>query len=229
MAALALEPIRVLLVDDHQSVLWGLKKLVDSAGPSMQVTGTASRCAEALDAVKDQQPDVVVLDVDLDGENGLDVLRSLRGRRAPRVLILTGVRDPDVRERAVFQGARGVVYKSEPAEMILKAISHVHSGEMWLDRTTVAKVFAAALGLDDDGDGARPASPESALTIAERRIVAAVIRHKGAPNKVIARALDVSCQTLRNQLASIYVKLGVHTRLDLYLYAKEHGLDKNAA
>jgi two-component system, NarL family, nitrate/nitrite response regulator NarL len=229
MLALAVQPIRILLVDDHRSVLWGLEKLIDSARPSMQVIGKAAHCAEALAAVDKYQPDVVLLDVALEKENGLDLLRALRGRRAPKVLILTGVRDPEVCERAMLWGARGVMYKLESAEMILKAIAHVHTGELWLDRATMAKVFASTLSAGNDGEGTGPASGDAALTATERRIIAAVVRHKGAPRKVIADALHTSSHTLRNHLASIYSKLGVHTRLDLFLYAKEHGLDKHTA
>jgi two-component system, NarL family, nitrate/nitrite response regulator NarL len=229
MLAPAVQPIRILLVDDHRSVLWGLEKLIDSAGPSMQVIGKATRCAEALAAVDEYQPDVVLLDAALENENGLDLLRALRGRRAPKVLILTGVRDPEMRERAMLWGARGVVYKLESAETILKAIAHVHTGELWLDRATLAKVFASTLGAGNDGEGTGPASRDAALTATERRIIASVVRHKGAPRKVVADALHISSHTLRNHLASIYSKLGVHTRLDLFLYAKEHGLDQHTA
>jgi two-component system nitrate/nitrite response regulator NarL len=223
------QPIWVFLVEDHQSVLWGLEKLIDSAWPAMQVVGKATHRDEALGAIDKCHPNVVLLDLDLSGESALELLPHLRERGKVKVLILTGVRDPDVRERAVLSGACGFVHKSEPAEVILKAIAHVASGELWLDRATTAKVFASLCGAGRNHRGETKESPVSALTAKERRIIAVVAQHKGAPSKVIADALHISSHTLRNHLASIYSKLGVHTRLDLVLYAKEHGLDEPMA
>ena len=102
-------PIRVLLIDDHRTVLWGLEKLIDSARPRMQVVGTASNSDDGLTAAAAQRPDVVLLDLDLGGASGLDLLSNLVEYCGAKVLILTGTRDPDVRERAVLQG-RAVWY-----------------------------------------------------------------------------------------------------------------------
>lgn len=119
------------------------------------------------------------------------------------------------------------MHKAEPADVILKAIAHVHGGEVWLDRITTGKVFASRFGAGRVANG--PSAAIAALTKAERRIIAAVVKYKGAPGKVIADALHMSDHTLRNHLTSIYSKLGVHTRLDLVMHALEHGLDKDAA
>jgi len=229
MRVCAVEPIRVLLVDDHKSVLWGLEKLIDSEQPLMQVVGKATRCAEALVAIEHHRPDILLLDVDLEEDNGLDILDALSGRSRPNVLIVSGLRDPEMLECAMRKGARGAVCKAESAESILKAIVHVHKGEFWLPRASMAKILASALTCGNAGNGTEPATADAALTRTERRIIAAVVQHRGAPNKVIAGALGISCNTLRNHLASIYDKIDVHSRLDLYLYAKERELDKNVA
>src|SRR5918996_3237791 len=106
-------PIRILLVDDHQSFLWGLVKLIESDGPGMKVIGTASDMAEALGIAEREQPDVILLDIDLHGENSLDSMPILvKVTKAP-VLILTGVRDTETRDRAMLSGARGIVQKEE--------------------------------------------------------------------------------------------------------------------
>jgi two-component system, NarL family, nitrate/nitrite response regulator NarL len=217
--------IRIVLVDDHRSILWGLEKLIDSAAPRMQVVATATSSAAALEAIEAHAPDMVLLDLDLGGEDGLELLAEIRRRRGPRVVILTGIRAADVIQRAVVEGACGLINKSEPAEVLLRAIECVHRGELWLDRSTTAKVVASLWDRS-----ARPAGGEGGgedpLTATERRIVAAVIEYKGAPNKVIADALHISQHTLRNHLASIYGKFGVHRRLDLVLHAMEKGLHK---
>jgi len=218
-------PIRVLIIDDHRTVLWGLEKLVDSAKPRMRVVGAATSPDEALRLAAAEQPDVVLLDLDLGGTDGLGLVSGLRECCAAKVLIVTGAQDHVMRERAVLDGASGVVHKSERAEMILNAVERVAAGEIWLDRTTTAKLFTT---LSDAAKGKhkKPATDASAaLTSKERQIVAAVVQHKGAPIKVIADVLCLSSHTVRNHLASIYSKLGVHSRLELFMYAKERGLD----
>lgn len=222
-------PIRVLLVDDHRSVLWGLEKLIGSAKPLMQLVGVAASGREALAAAEQHRPDVILLDLDLGDGSGLDLLPDLLRDGDTKVLILTGARDPEVREVAVLRGARGMVHKTESAEMILSAIKCVSRGEIWLDRATTAKVIAALSAAGGQKRTDAEDSPMAALTQKERDIVAAVVKHKGAPIKVIADALCLSSHTVRNHLASIYSKLGVHSRLELFMYAKERGRDRATA
>ena len=216
-------PIHVLLIDDHRSVMWGLGKLIESMGAAMRLVASTTCHAEALAAAQEHRPDVVLLDVDLGDEDGLDLIAQLR-HHAAKALVLTGMRDPKIAERAALAGARGLVHKSEPAEVILKAIECVNAGELWFDRLTIGRVLGA---LSTRPAGApRPLRGNDALTLAERRIVASVVQHKGSPNKVIAGILRISEHTLRNHLASIYPKLGVRHRLDLVLYAMQHDLHR---
>ena len=114
-------PIRVLLVDDHEHVLWGLTKLIDGETPRMAVTGTARTMAQALAAVVDKRPDVVVLDLFLGREDSLDQLPALRASGAALV-VLTGARDAEIHRRAMQRGALTVVLKEEPAEVLLHEI-----------------------------------------------------------------------------------------------------------
>ena len=115
------EPIRVLLVDDHDQVLWGLSKLIDGEKPRMTVTGTARTVAQAMLALRDKRPDVVILDLFLGDENSLEHLPALRASGAA-ILVLTGARDAEMHRRAMKGGARTVVLKEEPAEVLLHEI-----------------------------------------------------------------------------------------------------------
>jgi DNA-binding NarL/FixJ family response regulator len=206
------QPIRVLLIDDHRTVLWGLSRLMETARPQIEVVGTATTQQEALTAVNKHLPHVVLLDMDLGGESGLDLLPQLVAQAA--VIVLTGIRNVAIRERAIVAGARGFLHKSEPAAVILKAIACVHAGEPWLDRGTMGRLLDT---LSPKGRQAvRPLSP---LTTAERKVVDAIVRQKNAPNKVIAAGLCISEHTLRNHLTSVYSKLGVRGRVDLVLGA----------
>lgn len=220
-----LAPIRVGLVDDHRSVLWGLEKLIQSAEPQMAVTWKAATHDEALEALRAHRADVVLLDLDLGGQSGVDLIRHMFDHTAPpRFLIVTGVQDSQLLDTAIVAGASGLVHKSEPAETILQAIRCVSRGELWLDRGASARVFDSMLKRDSS-TSAR-AGAQDALTERERSIVAAVVEHRSAPNKVIADALHISSHTLRNHLSSIYEKVGVKRRLDLVLYAMERGVDR---
>jgi len=218
--------IRVLLVDDHRSVLWGLRKLVESAAPLLELAATAGCAAEALAAAAQHRPDVILLDLDLGQGGDVDLVSQLRAAGGAKILILTGVRDPALQEHALMAGASGLVHKSEPAEVILKAIQHVHAGELWVDRATIGRVFASLSG---GASRVNAAGPRESLTPAELRVMLEVVRQKSAPNKVIADALHISAHTLRNHLASIYAKLGLKRRLDLVLYVLERRLDRSSA
>src|ERR1041385_6240705 len=221
MTALTENPIRILLIDDHQSFLWGMVKLIESDGPAMTVIGTASDIAEALMIAQREQPDIILLDIDLHGENSLDSMPLLREVTSALVLILTGVRDPQTHDRAVLSGARGVVQKEESPTIILKAIRKVYEGEIWLDRASTGRVFSKLLNHSNN-----PISPEAtriaSLTSREREIIDVIIKEGRSTNKQIAGHLTMSEHTLRNHLSSIYSKLGVENRLELAMYAVTH-------
>ena len=196
-------------------------KLIESDSPNMTVMGTASDIAEALAILEKEQPDVILLDIDLNGVNSLDSMSLLRNATTAMVLILTGMRDSDTHERAVMAGARGVVQKEVSAEMILKAIRKVHEGEIWLDRLTTGRIFSKLLDHSNN-----QVSPEAAkiasLTSREREIIDVMLRQGHSTNKQIAIHLNMSEHTLRNHLSSIYSKLEVENRLGLVMYAVKH-------
>ena len=221
MSQTSQDPIRVLLIDDHQSFLWGMVKLIESDSPNMKVLGTASDIAEALAILEREHPDVILLDIDLRGVNSLDSMPILRNATTAMVLILTGMRNPETHERAIMAGARGVVQKEASAEMILKAIKKVYEGEIWLDRATTARVFSKLLDHSNN-----QVSPEAAkiatLTSREREIINVMTKQGRSTNKQIAVHLNMSEHTLRNHLSSIYSKLEVENRLELVMYAVKH-------
>ena len=217
-------PIRILLVDDHQSVLWGLVKLIESVSPGMEVIGTASDMPEALAVAQREQPDIILLDIDLNGVDSLDSMSELAKVTKGHVLILTGVRDIETHDRSMLLGARGVIHKEESAEIILKAIRVVYQGEIWLGRAATGRVFSKLLNSTKV-----EASPESArirsLTSREREIIDIMTNHGRSTNKQISVHLGMSEHTLRNHLTSIYAKLEVGNRLELVMYALKHIID----
>jgi len=216
--------IRVFVVEDHKITLWGLQRLI-SASARMQVVGTASSRSELLNHDAAAEADVILLDLDLGGEDSSESLADLRRRCPGHVLVLTGAGDIRQHRAAVMKGARGVLHKSQPAETILRAIERVHDGEVWLDRHLMGDVLGLLTG-------ETPAAPKqdahskriASLTPREREIVAAMASHPGQKQIAVADELGMSEHTLRNHLTTIYGKIQVHGRLELYIYAKEHGL-----
>ncbi|MBC7454126.1 MAG: response regulator transcription factor [Massilia sp.] len=221
--------IRVLLVEDHQTMLWGLQKLIDGERPRMAVVGMARTCADAQLKAAQLAPDVILLDLDLDGVAMVDFLPALLANGLSRALVLTAERNTGILDLAVRRGVRGILHKEVPAEQVLKAIERIHRGELWFDAETMGRVFGQLF----DVRSARKPDPEierhAALTARERDIVNATVEHSGSPNQLLAERLFISEHTLRNHLTSVYRKLGVGSRLELYVYAVRHGLARAGA
>jgi two-component system, NarL family, nitrate/nitrite response regulator NarL len=214
-------PIRVAVVEDHRSMLWGLERLVESEAPRMRVVGSATTCAGALALAPEAHPDVILLDLDLGGENGGEIIPQLVNGGRTRVLVLTGITDPAVCEAAILRGACGLVHKGEPAETIIRAIEKVHAGELWLDRRTAGRVFvqlSSPRAVAVDPEAAKIAS----LTEREREIVEQLVNDPSGDSRHLAARVGIGENTLRNHLSRIYDKLGVPNRFELYLYAQRH-------
>jgi DNA-binding NarL/FixJ family response regulator len=221
------QSVRVLIVDDHGIMRAGLRMLLESQSGIM-VVGEASSCADALALATCTQPDVIVLDLDLGGENAVESIPTLL-RTAPetRILVLTGLRDPEVHRQAIRHGALGLVFKEKAVETLLQAITKVRAGEVWLEPTMIAQVL---------GDLTRPQlSPQTSaeatkiarLTEREREVITLV--GEGLRNKHIAARLYISEATVRHHLTAIFAKLDISDRFELAIYAYQHGLAKPPA
>ncbi len=216
--------IRVLIIDDHTVVRTGLRMLIESH-PGLMVAGEAKNRRDALAVAAQEHPDIILLDLNLSGESGLDIISELlTTAEGARILVLTGVRDLEAHQQAVRLGAMGVVLKDQPAEVLLKAIKKVHAGEVWIDRVMMASLLS-----DLSRGWATPtADPEAAklatLTEREREVIHLV--SEGLKNKRIAERLFISETTIRHHLTSIFSKLGVADRLELVIYAYRYSLAK---
>jgi len=217
-------PIRVMIVDDHKSILWGLERLVESAEPRMTVVGTAETSPKMLAVAATTKPDVILLDLDLNGDDATDSLPDLLRVTDARVLVLTGARDPGTQQAAIMKGARGVIGKDESAEVLLHAIERVHAGEVWMNRTMMSRILETMTAAGKEPDANPEVTRIAGLTPRERQIVRIIVQSHGGKSLEIAEVLHISEHTLRNHLTTIYEKLGVRNRIDLYAYAIKHGL-----
>ena len=219
--------VRVLIVDDHGIMRAGLRMLLESQ-PGLAVVGEAATCAEAVALATSTQPDVIVLDLDLGGENAITSIPTLL-RAAPdtRILVLTGVRDPEVHRQAIRQGALGLVVKEKAAETLLHAITQVRAGEVWLEPTMIARVLGELTRPQPSPQVSAQAANIAKLTEREREVITLV--GQGLRNKHIAARLYISEATVRHHLTAIFAKLDVSDRFELAIYAYQHGLAKPPA
>lgn len=218
--------IRVLVISRYSIVLFGLEKLIDGQRPRMEVIGKFIDCSGVFPQVEQLSPDVILFDPDLNIEEGINAIPQLIAKTKAKILIFTGVGDFSVHDRAMLNGARGIVGKEEAVETILRAIEKVHADQFWLDRAGTTRLVLEL----SRRKPSKKCNPEQekfeALTPREKEIVGILTAHTGETGKAIAERLHVSESTLRNHLSSIYGKLGVTSRLGLWDYANKQELNK---
>src|SRR5262252_3674429 len=197
-------PIRLVVADDHPLILDALQQLF-SLEPDFQLLACCRNGAETLQAVKDCQPDVLILDIRMPGQDGLAVLREMRQEHYPtRVVLLTAGMEEHETLEAVRLGTHGVVLKEMASHFLVQCVRKVYTGGQWLERRSVSRAVT------------------NLLTPRELEIVCLVAH--GARNKSIADTLAISEGTVKIHLHNIYKKLPIDSRLALTLYAREKGL-----
>jgi DNA-binding NarL/FixJ family response regulator len=224
MEALSPAAIQVFLVAPPMLLRWGLERLLETGDPSVELAGTAATLEEVHLRIDEVQADVFVVDVD--DLRGGDALRALLASTSARLLALASQEVLQL-DWVLMAGARGVVRKSDGPGSFLKAIRKVHQGELWIDRAAFSRLVGGAARSNLMMSASDPESERIArLTKRERQTILAMATNAAAPGKVIASSLSISEHTLRNHLTSIYDKLNLQNRLDLYAYATRHGLDR---
>jgi DNA-binding NarL/FixJ family response regulator len=210
-------PIRVVLADDHPLVLTALEQLFQSE-PDFEVVSRHRDGAGALDAVRRERPDVLILDLRMPGVDGLAVLRELKKDRvATRVVLLTAAVDQREVLDAIRLGVQGVVLKEMAPRLLLDAVRKVHAGGRWVETQLAGRAMEEMLN--------REAAIEQLSSIlTAREIEVARLAAAGLSNLQIAERLFISEGTVKLHLHHVYSKLNVAKRPDLTRYAREIGL-----
>jgi DNA-binding NarL/FixJ family response regulator len=211
--------IRILVTDDHAVLRAGLSSLLN-AEPDMTVIGEAADGSECLRVAQALQPDVILLDINMPGVNGLEALPLLR-EAAPqsRVLVLTMHDDITYLRQVLRAGGAGYVLKQAADKELLSAIRTVHSGGTFLH-----PAHAQAL-LSDPAKAAQPEKNENALSLlSEREQETLKLIALGYSNKEIAEKLYLSVKTVETYKARIMEKLDLTTRAALVRFALQHKL-----
>jgi DNA-binding NarL/FixJ family response regulator len=211
--------ISVVLVDDQQLVRTGLHRIL-AEEEGFAVVAECGDGAEALTAVEDVAPDVVLMDIRMRGMDGIEATRRLREAEGPPVLVLTTFDDDEVLWGALEAGAAGFVLKEASAEQLIEATRAVASGGAWIDPAVLPRVLAAYRATVVPK--LREASRATQLT--ERELDVLRQMATGASNAEIARHLFVSEATVKTHVGSIFAKLGVRDRAGAIVFAYQHGL-----
>ncbi len=213
-----MEPLRVLIADDHPLFRKGMRALL-TAMPGTEVVGEATTGQEAIELAAELQPDVILMDLQMPGINGIEATRQIL-HTSPhiRILVVTLFEDDASIFTALRAGARGYILKDAKEEEMLRAIRAVGSGEA---------IFSPAIArrLMDFFAAPRPAAPKEifpTLTEREREILQMIAR--GRTNNDIAKELALSSKTVGNYVSNIFSKLQVADRAQAIIRARDAGM-----
>lgn len=199
---------RILIVDDHPVIQAGLMSML-ATHPEVKVMGSASSGEEALARMEDDMPDIVLLDLRMPGMTGIDVLHVMRQRKASaRAIILTSFENDENIYRAIQVGAQGYLLKGTSQSEMLQAIATVQAGRKYITAQMAARLAERMM--------------RSSLTPRELEIVNMLA--KGLTNKQIGRVLEISENTVRNHVISIFDKLEVADRTEAVAVAIQQGI-----
>jgi DNA-binding NarL/FixJ family response regulator len=207
------EPIRVVVVDDHPTVRRGTCDMIEEA-EGLEVVAAGANGDEALALVDQHQPDVLMLDIQMPGRDGLSALRELRKRGSKVGVLMMSAADDERIVEALSAGANGYLLKTATEEEVERAIRLVAQGQSAILQPEVAQAMVTA---------ARRTSPLVDL-LSEREVEVIKTLAKDMANKEIARELGISDRTVQQHLANIFGKLGVSSRTGAVLKALQQGI-----
>jgi DNA-binding NarL/FixJ family response regulator len=210
------KPIRVLVADDHMIVRTGIRHVVESE-PDLEVVGEAATAAEAVSLATRLRPDVVVLDISLPDQSGLEVTARLRsGGGGPRILILSMHDNPEYVLESVRAGAHGYLLKDTAGTELRNAIRAVCRGESYFSPPVASRLTAAVRSEHETSHAV------DQLTSRERQVLLGIVG--GRTNKQIAADLGISHRTVETHRESLMRKLQIRTVAELTRFAIESGI-----
>jgi DNA-binding NarL/FixJ family response regulator len=214
------QSIRILIADDHPVFRQGLLSVFRNE-PEFSIVGEASDGQQALRMIQERHPDILLLDLVMPRLTGLETLREISNSSAPvRTIVLTASVAKEQIVQALQLGARGIVLKDAPTEVLLNSLRTVMSGRFWVGESEVVDLVTALGAYVTPRD--EQSKKQFGLTARELDVVGSVV--SGFTNREIAEKFSISEQTVKHHLRNIFDKLGVSNRLELALFAINHGL-----
>lgn len=210
--------IKVLIVDDHAVVRLGLNTLL-SDEKEITIVGEAANAEQAMLQIELQHPDVVILDIQIPGKNGIDVCKDIvRLHPTTKIVMLTSHSNDEFITQAIRAGASGYVLKQVGNEELLRAIKAAFAGEMAFDTQTTSQMVKRYKKLEDEAE----ANIFAGLSQREIQVMAQVA--EGLSNKEIGHSLNLSEITVRNYVSNILSKMNLRNRIDIARLAIQHHL-----
>jgi len=203
---------RILLADDHPIILSGIEAILRDT--EYEVVARVDNGADALEAIASTRPDILVLDVSMPERSGLDVLRTLRARgdMRPVVLLTANLDNSDLLDAIRLQ-VNGIVLKDGAQALLTRCLDAIRGGRRWIEKSLLERVVDLTM------HGGARTEPFADLTARERAIVALIAQ--GLRNREIASELGITEGTVKVYLHRIYEKLGVGSRTELAIFAKD--------
>jgi len=212
--------LRILIVDDHEVVRLGLRTLL-SRNPEFVVVDEAGSVEEALEKTRQHRPDVVLMDIRLPGQNGVEGCRLIRSTFPnTHVIMLTSYAEDELLFEAIGAGASGYVLKQVGGDDLVRAIQRIGQGEAMLDPAVTQRV------LERVRQAARQEQAAAFTDLTEQELRVLGLVAEGRTNKEIARALFLGEGTVRNYVSSILSKLNLTNRAEAAAYAVRHNLQE---
>src|SRR3712207_2551 len=215
------KPTRVMVADDHALFRYGLKAMLANA-EGFEVVGEAATGEEVVEKVAQTRPDIILMDIQMPGINGIEATRRVLERDPSiGVVVVTMFEDDDSVFAAMRAGARGYVLKGADAEEVVKVIGAVAEGEAHFGPESARRLMGFF-------SAPKPAAPSEAfpeLTAREAEVLDLIA--KGCNNAEIARRLYLSQKTVRNHVSSIFLKLQVADRAQAIVRAREAGMGRD--
>ena len=200
---------KIILVEDHPIFRKGLVQLINNE-KSMEVVGEAEDSVEALRIIKNEKPDLVIIDITLKDRNGIELIKDVRLRFPDMLIIVLSMHDEKIyAERALRAGARGYIMKQEAPETILEAINHVLSDNIFVSDEIATRIF----NMFFDGRSKTESSPIDLLT--DRELEVYQLIGQGFGTREIAGKLHISVKTVENHRAHIKEKLNLKSAIEL--------------
>ncbi len=212
-------PHRILLADDHQIVLDGLREIIELS-PQFEVAGTAASGREALTAVREKKPDLLLMDLNMPGKDGLEVLQEVRSRFPTlKVLLLTMYDSTELVRKALAMGANGYLLKEHGKEELLEALEKVASGGQYLSEKLKKRLQTEQPLFADDF--------QKKISLSERELEILRLIAQSYTNKEIGDKLYISEFTVQTHRRNLKRKLKAEHTADLVRFAFENGITKH--
>jgi len=209
--------VTLVAADPHPLSLLGLAQLLKSE-PDLTLLDVCTNAAETMQAVRQHQPDLLVIDINLPDRGGLELVSELKHSSLEvKIVIFTTAMDEEQTIDALRFGVKGVMLKNMPAHLLVQCLQKVAAGGLWMEKESIGHAFEKMLHREA---GMRRLA--TILTPRETEVMGCVAT--GLSNQQIAEKLIVSEGTVKIHVHNIYRKLGINNRVDLTLYAQKRGL-----